>query len=54
MCALKPRFIDPTLAPGPPFLTLALVFATVDAVTMLAYAALGSASSPRCTTRLRQ
>ena len=52
--ALLPQFVLPTQPAGPQFLVLALVFAAIDALVMLAYAALGAhglRALPRCGLR---
>lgn len=40
--ALLPQFIDPAAAQWPQYVALALIFASIDFVVMLAYAGLGS------------
>jgi threonine/homoserine/homoserine lactone efflux protein len=40
--ALMPQFIVPTLAQGPQYVTIAIVFAALDFAVMFAYAALGA------------
>lgn len=47
--AFLPQFIDPTAAQAPQFLALALVFALMDCLIMLGYAAIGSQAAKALT-----